>query len=64
MPKKAMNGVMGQCTSCRKQRLIDPDTKMCLPCENDHLKERVSALELQLNACIKERGELIRSKAR
>ncbi|MEE0814979.1 MAG: hypothetical protein U0M13_04895 [Desulfovibrio fairfieldensis] len=55
---------MGQCTSCRKQRLIDPDTKMCLPCENDHLKERVSALELQLNACIKERGELIRSKAR
>lgn len=64
MPKKATNGVMGQCVSCHKQRLIDPDTKMCLPCENDHLKGQVTVLELQLNACIKERAELLRNRTK
>lgn len=64
MPKKTMNGVMGHCASCHKQRLIDPNTKMCLPCENDHLKEMVNALELQLNACTKERAELMRNKTK
>lgn len=62
MPKKATNGVMGQCVSCHKQRLIDPDTTLCLPCENDVLKEKVEYLTLQLNACIKERAELMRRK--
>lgn len=60
MPKKATHGIIGQCPSCHKQRLIDPDTKLCLPCENDHLKEQVMELELQRDACIRERAQLIR----
>lgn len=61
MPKtNAKNGNMGQCPACRKQRLLDEETGLCMPCENDALKEKVMELELQLSASTRECAELRR----
>lgn len=59
MPKKANMGLMGQCASCRKVRLLNTDSGLCLPCENQSLKERITSLELQLAACRRERAALM-----
>lgn len=55
--------VMGTCKVCRDDLLLNPETGMCVTCENHWLREELTKAELSLSQMRRTQAEALRELA-
>lgn len=62
MPKIYMGLTKGICASCKEILYVNPDTGMCIACENTHLREAIAVLSTMLHYERRETSRLLKER--